>query len=88
MTHIGKCHLTCAVNDRQELCDFYIVDSKSPPILGLTACENLGLMSDVEAVTTKSVNTTYKDVCTGLGCFKELDHIEFKEDTVPVKEPL
>ena len=79
VTHIGKCHLTWAVNDHQELCDFYIVDSKSPPILGLTACGNLGLitsgMNDVEAVTTKSVNTTYKDVCTGLGCFKELDHI-------------
>ena len=82
VTYIGK-NLTCSVNDRQELCDFYTVHSKSPPILGLTAYENLGIITrgvnGVEAVTVESLNTTCKDVCTVLGCFKEPYHTELKD---------
>ena len=68
-----------------------MVNSESPPIPGLTICENLGLIprgvKGVEAVTTESVNSTYKDVCNGLGCLKEPYHIVVEQDTVPVKEP-
>ena len=41
----------------------------------------------VEAVTTESINGTYKDVCNGLGCFEEPYHIVVEQDIVPVKEP-
>ena len=41
----------------------------------------------LEAVTTESINSTYKDVCNGLGCFEEPYHIVVDQDTVPVKEP-
>ena len=54
-------------------------------------CENLGLITrgvkDVEAVTPESINSTYKDVCNGLGCFEEPYHIVVEQDTMPVKEP-
>ena len=91
MTHIGKCQLECLVNGRNKQCELYIVNSESPSILGLSVCENLGLITrrgkGVEAVTTESINSTYKDVCNGLGCFEETYHIIIEQDTVPVTEP-
>ena len=91
MTYIGKCQLECSVNCRNKQCEFCIVNSESPPILGLSMCENLGLITrgvkGVEAVTTESINSTYKYVCNGLGCFEEPHHIVVAQDTVPVKEP-
>ena len=55
----------------------------------MTMCENLGLITrgakGVEAVTTESINSTYKDVCNGLGCFEEPYHIVVVP--VPVKGP-
>ena len=75
VTHVGKCQLECSVNGRNKQCEFYIVNSESPPILGLSMCENLGLITrgvkGVEADTTESINSTYKDVCNGLGCFEK-----------------
>ena len=54
-------------------------------------CENLGLITrgvkGVEEDTTESINSTYKDVCNGLGCFEEPYHIVVEQDTMPVKEP-
>ena len=45
VTHIGKCQLEYSVNCRNKQCEFYIVNSESPPILGLSMCENLGLIT-------------------------------------------
>ena len=91
VTHVRKCQLECSVNGRNKQCEFYIANSESPPILGLSMCENLGLITrgvkGVEAVTTESINSTYKDVCNGLDCFEEPHHIVVKQDTVPMKEP-
>ena len=91
MTHTGKCQLECSVNGRNKQCEFYIANSESPPILGLSMCENRGLITrgakGVETDTTESINSTYTDVCNGLGCFEEPHHIVVKQDTVPMKEP-
>ena len=91
VTYFGKCQLECSVNGRNKQCEFYIDNSESPPILGLSMCENLGLITrgvkGIEAVTPESINSTYKDVCNGLGCFEEPYHIVVEQDTVPVKEP-
>ena len=91
VTHVGKCQLDCSVNGRNKQCEFYIVNSESPPILGLSMCENLGLITwgvkGAEAAITESINSTYKGVCNGLGCFEEPCHIVVEQDTVPVKEP-
>ena len=91
MRDIGKCQLECSVNGRNKQCQFYIVNSESSPILGLSMCDNLGLITrgvkSIEAVTTESINSTYKDVCNELGCFEEPYHIVVEQDIVPVKEP-
>ena len=76
--------VSARVFSRNKQCEFYIVNSESPPILGLSMCENLGLITrgvkGVEAVTTESINSTYKDVCNGLGCFEEAYHIVVNYD--------
>ena len=91
MTYIGKCQLECSVNGRNKEFEIYIVNTESPPILGLSMCENLGLITrgvkGVEEDTTESINSTYKDVCKRLGCFEEPCHIVVEQDTMPVKEP-
>ena len=78
------------MNGRNKQCEFCIVNSESPPILGLSICENLGLITrgvkDVEAITTESINSTYKDVGNGLGCFEEPYHIVVEQDTVSASE--
>ena len=48
-----------------------MVDTKSPPILGVSACEELGLIQrslhSVETgVSAESLYADYKDVCGGL----------------------
>ena len=91
VTHIGKCQLECSVNGRYKQCEFYMINSESPPILRLSMCANLRLITrgvkGVEAVTTQSINSTYKHVCNGLGCFEAPYHNVVEQDTVPVKEP-
>ena len=82
--HLGKCRLKCSVNKTRELCAFYVVDTNSPPILGVKACMKLGLIqrgvhSIGSGITAESLYADYKDVCGGLGCFKEPYHIQLKD---------
>ena len=66
VTHVGRCQLERSVNSRNKQCECYIVKSESPPILGLSMCGNLGLITrgvkDVEAVTQK-VSTVHAKMC-------------------------
>jgi transposase InsO family protein len=92
VNHIGKCEMTCRHGELEERCDFYVVDTTSPPILGLNTCNKLGLVIKGVECVTKGVTkadllSEYKDVCEGLGCFEEEYHIELKADAVPVREP-
>ena len=91
VTHLGNCQLESSVNGGNKQCEFYIVNSESPPVLGLSMCENFGLITrgvkGVEADTTESINSTYKHVCNRLGCFEDPYHIVVEQNTVPMKEP-
>ena len=42
--HKGKATLICKTNHREEALQFYVAITKAPPILGLQACEKLGLI--------------------------------------------
>ena len=42
--HKGKATLICKTNHREEPLQFYVAMTKAPPILGLQACEKLGLI--------------------------------------------
>ena len=67
VTHLGNCQLESSVNGGNKQCEFYIVNSESPPVLALSMCENLGLIPRgvkcVEAVTTEKVSTVHTNMC-------------------------
>ena len=44
INHKGKVTLTCKANQHDDTIDFYVAMTMAPPILGLQACENLGLI--------------------------------------------
>ena len=74
--HKGKVTLICKANQREEVFDFYVAMTKAPPILGLQACEKLGLIekldcppdqpkqgaSTIDAVNSNSCHLTKQDV--------------------------
>lgn len=71
---------------------FYIVNVKSKPILGLRACSELKLIQRIDSVkcniSKQNLITQYKDVFTGTGEFPdEPYHITLKDDARPVIHP-
>ena len=75
INHKGKVTLTCKANQHDDTFDFYVAMTMAPPILGLQACENLGLIEQtdcppeqpkqenpaVDAVTSTSYHLTKED---------------------------
>ena len=70
--------------------DFYIVHTKSPAILGLDACTQLGLVKlvlSVESNIQREFTTEFKDVFSGLGKFEGEHHIHVDPNYPPVVHP-
>ena len=74
----------------------YVTETTSPPILGLTSCQKLGLLKKMDVMDQKENLTSitkdiiakeFKDVFEGLGCFEQAYYIELKSNTVLVCEP-
>ena len=75
INHKGKVTLTCKANQHEDTFDFYVAMKMAPPILGLQACEKLGLIEQtdcppelpkqenpaVDAVTSTSYHRTKED---------------------------
>ena len=75
INHKGKVTLTCKANQHEDTFDFYVAMTMAPPILGLQACEKLGLIEQtdcppeqpkqekpaVDAVTSTSYHLTKED---------------------------
>ena len=75
INHKGKVTLTCKANKHEDTFDFYVAMAMAPPILGLQACEKLGLIEQtdcspeqakqekpaVDAVTSTSYHLTKED---------------------------
>ena len=89
--------VTLVVEHKQKLypIEFYIVDVKSVPILGLKALITLQLVHRLYTIQNDTHNQTssvllekYKDVFTGLGEMKGEYDIQLKEDSKPVIYPL
>lgn len=84
----GKCVLPCTHKGKTYMCEFYIVDVASGPILGLKDCVNMDLVRLIRSVEKTSSNLNgienYQDVFKGLGCLEELYHIQTKPDVNPV----
>ena len=96
INHFGKCKIILKANGKVQTDDFYVTETTSPPILGLTSCQKLGLLKKVDMVDHKENLTSitkdiiakeFKDMFEGLGCFEQADHTELKSDGAPVCEP-
>ena len=51
--HKGKATLTCKTNHCEEPLQFYVAMTKAPPILGLQACEKLGLIQRTDCLPSQ-----------------------------------
>ncbi|WAR26978.1 hypothetical protein MAR_012682 [Mya arenaria] len=70
--------------------DFYVVNFKATPTLGINACKKLNLIRKIDAVkensspTSESVIRDYGHIFTGLGKFVGKYHIEIDKTVPPV----
>ena len=62
------------------------MQKKVQPVLGLQACEQIGLIKRIETLESHVNNDvlTKYDVFTGLGCLEGKQHIHLKEHAKPV----
>ncbi|MGH0159873.1 UNVERIFIED_CONTAM: hypothetical protein FKN15_038442 [Acipenser sinensis] len=84
----GKCMLPCRHKNSTHMCEFYVADVSSEPILGLKDCVNMELvkliMSIEDADQEDNVIKNYSDVFKGIGYLSEPYHIQIKTDVMPV----
>ena len=99
--HVGKCMLECTSGDKTDQFEFYVVDAKAPPILGLKACCSLGLIQKATThdektvpvhsvympLTKETVLKEYGEIFEGLGKFSTQYHIQVKPEIKPVIQP-
>ena len=85
---LGKATLNCQSNSSECNLDFYVVDLKSTPILGLSACKKLNLLqrvNEIQADTTlESLLNNNSDIFNGIGTFEDKYHIELDKSVKPV----
>ena len=86
---IGKCSHT--LQHKKNLFNvFFLVDTKSIPILGLETCENLKLIKRICSVESKenSFLSEFSDCFGEIGTLNKTHHIEIKENFTPVVTPV
>lgn len=90
----GTLIIHCSVGKLKNIpLQFYVLNVKSKPILGLKGCVELKLIERVDVIECNEISKNelinlYKDVFTGTGEFPdEPYHITLKENAVPVIHP-
>ena len=88
----GTLNLNCEARGMTANLPFFVAAVESPPILGLSACQELNLVKRVESVaqvplTKEEVVEEFPDVFTGLGCMAGSYHIELDDTVAPVIHP-
>lgn len=75
---VGTCFLKCLHNNVEYLLEFYVVNVKTIPLLGIEACQALNLIKKVSVVNTSfdsnletgDIINKYKDLFEGIGLLK------------------
>lgn len=87
----GTCTLSVKKNDRMYRIDFYIVNTNTPALLGLTSCLKLKIIKKIDSIsendTYREIVEKYKDIFSGIGCLMKPYHIKLKENAHPVIHP-
>lgn len=92
----GTCHLKCKYKNTSIVLEFYIVDTKAPPILGMRASLDLKLIKLILTVAeeeakpctdTDSLLKEYTDVFQGIGEFPGECNLHVDPHATPVVYP-
>ncbi|XP_024117609.1 uncharacterized protein K02A2.6 [Oryzias melastigma] len=86
----GKCDIQCQYKSAKLMLKFHIVDTQAPPVLGLRACQEFGLVKFILSVSgtpEQSIMDEYADVFTGIGLFPGECTIHIDPKAVPVVHP-
>lgn len=86
----GRCNMKCQYKDMQLLLKFHVVDTPAPPVLGLKACVDFGLIKFILSVSSTAempVMEEFADVFKGIGLFPGECTIHVEPDAVPVVHP-
>lgn len=87
----GMCKMHCAYKDCSMMLDFYVVNTKAPPVLGLNACLDLDLIKLVLSINApvdqKSIREEFSDVFKGIGLFPGECTIHLDPSATPVVCP-
>ncbi|GBO42922.1 hypothetical protein AVEN_170139-1, partial [Araneus ventricosus] len=90
----GTVIINCSTSKLKNIpLQFYVVNVKSKPILGLKGCLELKLIERIDAIECSKISKNelikqYKDVFTGTGEFPdEPYHITLKDNAIPVIHP-
>lgn len=87
----GMCNIYCTYKKSSMMLNFYIVDTRAPPVLGLNACLDLDLIKLVLSITApldqKSVKEEFSDVFKGIGLFPGECTIHIDPASTPVVCP-
>ena len=86
----GVCTMNTQYKGGSYKAEFFIVNTKSPPVLGLEACTKLGVIKLVLSVQNDGPTnffTEFKDVFQGLGKFEGQHHIHVDRNYPPVVHP-
>ncbi|XP_046569886.1 uncharacterized protein K02A2.6-like [Haliotis rubra] len=92
---LGLTTLQCQYKEVSKSFDFIVVDHDdvhSPPVLGLKACREMGLIQVVLTITnspdcesaSREILKEFKDVFQGIGCIEDEYCIKIEENAVPV----
>ena len=84
----GRCFVQVKYKGSTHSLDVLVTPGERQPLLGLQACDELGLVKRVLNITTESDNQiveNYQDVFEGLGCVPGKHHITLKENAQPVQ---
>lgn len=88
-----KLHCSCTKTSHADQVEFFVVDTKSPPLFGLQSCIDFGLLKITFAVdcstelTKNSVMQEIPQVFKGIGSVAGECSIQLKPDAIPVVHP-
>ena len=93
--NLGFVTLRCQVGKKIGFYKFHVVDDECPPLLGVKASEELGLVlrgKEVHALTSPITNVSliqeYIELFTGLGCFSKPYDAQIEPGAKPFIHPL
>lgn len=81
---LGKCALKVSHKESSLELDFYVVNTKSPCILGLSSSVLLNLIKKVDETRSVDILSDFPDLLKGVGCIRGEHDILIKQDANPV----